>query len=61
MGYKYSVTETQSFRRDPAWVNRFGERIILQLPEAMGNPPPQFGDGNRIDLSLYPLDCLAAV
>ncbi len=55
----------------PYWGNRevvdyFGEVMILQTPEDMGDPPAdgdghytyliQFMDGNRIDLSFYPLE-----
>ncbi len=65
----YIVTDVASFRDDPDWIKRFGELMILQLPEAMDDPPPQndggfaylmqFADGNRIDLQLFPLDKLA--
>jgi aminoglycoside 6-adenylyltransferase len=61
----YLVTEVDSFKHDPAWIKRFGELMILQMPEAMNDPPPlqdghfaylmQFTDGNRIDLTLFPL------
>jgi aminoglycoside 6-adenylyltransferase len=61
----YLVTDVASFRDDPAWIERFGELMILQTPEAMGDPPPvgdgrfsylmQFTDGNRIDLTLFPV------
>src|SRR5581483_10058681 len=61
----YFVTNVDSFRNDRTWINRFGELMILQLPEAMEEPPPvndgrfvylmQFTDGNRIDLTLYPV------
>jgi aminoglycoside 6-adenylyltransferase len=61
----YLVTDVDSFKDDPAWINRFGEIMILQEPEAMGDPPPandgryvylmQFTDGHRIDLTLYPV------
>ncbi|HSF81233.1 MAG TPA: aminoglycoside 6-adenylyltransferase [Anaerolineales bacterium] len=61
----YIVTEVESFKQDPAWIKYFGEMLILQLPDDMHDPPPsdgasyaylmQFADGNRIDLSLYPL------
>jgi aminoglycoside 6-adenylyltransferase len=62
----YIVTEVGSFSADPAWIDRFGERMILQMPDAMQDPPPgpdnggftylmQFMDGNRIDLNLFPL------
>lgn len=61
----YFVTEINSFTRDHTWIERFGELMILQMPETMQDPPPmddghfaylmQFTDGNRIDLSLFPL------
>jgi aminoglycoside 6-adenylyltransferase len=66
----YIVTEKASFLADPGWIKVFGELMILQLPDEMSDPPPdpdtrdyyaylmQFADGNRIDLSLFPLDRL---
>jgi aminoglycoside 6-adenylyltransferase len=61
----YLVTDIDSFRDDHTWIDRFGEIMILQMPEAMGDPPPvndgrfsylmQFTDGNRIDLTLFPV------
>mgnify|MGYP000232474359 CR=1 FL=1 len=40
----YVVRETASFRDDPAWIDRFGERMILQLPDDMAaTPPPRDG------------------
>jgi aminoglycoside 6-adenylyltransferase len=66
--FVYLVTDVASFRRDEHWIDRFGERMILQLPDDMQDPPPdinagfgylmQFSDGNRIDLNLYPVDRL---
>lgn len=60
----YLVTDVSSFRDDWTWINRFGELMILQMPEMMADPPPsndgrfvylmQFTDGNRIDLTLLP-------
>jgi aminoglycoside 6-adenylyltransferase len=65
----YLVTDVAAFKADPTWIDCFGERMILQLPDDMVDPPPepgfhyaylmQFADGNRIDLSLYPLDRLS--
>jgi aminoglycoside 6-adenylyltransferase len=63
----YLVTEKESFLADPGWIKVFGELMILQLPDEMSDPPPegrglsyaylmQFADGNRIDLSLFPVD-----
>lgn len=61
----YVVTELDSFLADPAWIDCFGPRLILQLPDDMEDPPParhaqytyliQFTDGNRLDLTLFPL------
>jgi aminoglycoside 6-adenylyltransferase len=63
----YIVTEKETFLADPGWIKLFGDLMILQLPDEMSDPPPnpddkdsygylmQFADGNRIDLSLYPL------
>ena len=61
----YVVTDVDSFKNDPHWIDRFGERMILQLPDEMEDPPPEPGDsyayliqlvdGNRIDLSLFPV------
>src|ERR1051325_6799914 len=57
----YVVTDVASFRQDQEWIKRFGEMMILQLPDDMQDPPPsddgsfaylmQFMDGNRIDLT----------
>jgi aminoglycoside 6-adenylyltransferase len=61
----YVVTEVSSFKSDPNWIDVFGELMIMQLPDDMEDLPPsdddryaylmQFADGNRIDLTLYPL------
>ncbi|MCE5207905.1 MAG: aminoglycoside 6-adenylyltransferase [Chloroflexi bacterium] len=62
----YLVKDPASFRADPAWIDRFGERMILQMPDDMGDQAPdphdryaclmQFMDGNRIDLTIFPAD-----
>jgi aminoglycoside 6-adenylyltransferase len=64
----YLVTEATSFHHDFDWLERFGEIMILQLPDDMQDPPRspnegfaylmQFADGNRIDLSIWPTDRL---
>ncbi|MCF3107998.1 aminoglycoside 6-adenylyltransferase [Niabella sp. CC-SYL272] len=66
----YVVNELFSFLQDHSWVDVFGERMMMQLPEAMELYPPapelegafsyllQFKDGNRIDLILVPLERL---
>jgi aminoglycoside 6-adenylyltransferase len=61
----YLVTAIAPFVDDPTWIGRFGELMILQTPETMRDPPPrndgsfaylmQFTDGNRIDLTLFPV------
>jgi aminoglycoside 6-adenylyltransferase len=60
----YLVTEVEPFTNDHTWIHRFGELMILQMPETMQDPPAQndgsfpylmqFTDGNRIDLTLFP-------
>lgn len=67
----YIVTDPAPFRHNLEWIRRFGELMILQLPEEMDEPPPaqngsyiylmQFADGNRIDLTIYPLDRLGVM
>ncbi|PHN01515.1 aminoglycoside adenylyltransferase [Flavilitoribacter nigricans DSM 23189 = NBRC 102662] len=61
----YLVNELCTLIADHRWIDRFGERLILQMPEAMELLPPAndgtfpflmlFTDGNRIDLTLIPL------
>ncbi len=62
----YIVTDVSSFTADHAWVDLFGERTIMQLPDEMTAVPSeprarfaylmQFADGNRIDLTLVPVE-----
>lgn len=67
----FVVTALDSFVSDHSWVDIFGERVMMQLPDAMhyvgiepGYTPVSFGylmqfkDGNRIDLTLFPIDKL---
>jgi aminoglycoside 6-adenylyltransferase len=64
----YFVNGIDSFKAAPNWITHFGKMMILQLPDDMADPPPdnpisyaylmQFADGNRIDLTLYPIDKL---
>jgi len=66
----YAVTDMDAFIQDLTWIDVFGERMILQLPEDMELYPPaeelkgaysylmQFSDGNRIDLTLVPAERL---
>ncbi len=65
----YVVTDIAPFKHNYTWLERFGELMIMQMPEDMQDPPPsedgcfvylmQFMDGNRIDLTLFPLAKLA--
>lgn len=65
----YLVTEVTPFVGDAHWIDRFGERMVMQEPELMDNPAHdirdsyawlmQFMDGNRIDLTLFPIRRLA--
>ena len=65
----YIVTDVAAIRTQTDWIGRFGELMILQLPDEMADPPPngtssfaylmQFTDGNRIDLTLFPVNKLA--
>lgn len=67
----YLVTDVAPFVNDPRWIDRFGERMILQTPSLMADPPPepgdhftylmQFADGNRIDLTLIPVEQVSAL
>jgi aminoglycoside 6-adenylyltransferase len=60
----YLVADVAPFRNNLAWIERFGELMIMQMPEEMDDPPGsndggfaylmQFADGNRIDLGIYP-------
>ncbi len=62
----YVVSETVSFINDPGWIDCFGERLIVQTPQTMSIPDPSFDnyfsylmlflDGNRIDLTLIPIE-----
>jgi aminoglycoside 6-adenylyltransferase len=68
----YLVNEIETFLNDPAWIDIFGERLILQMPETMFLQEPLhkdivafhylmlFKDGSRIDLCLFPLEKLQA-
>ncbi len=61
----YLVADSAPFARNMDWIKRFGELMILQTPEDMGDPPGkrdgsygylmQFQDGSRIDLGIVPL------
>jgi len=62
----YVVTDVKPFWHNLEWIQRFGEMMILQLPDEMEGVEPspngdfgylmQFMDGNRIDLTIFPVD-----
>ena len=62
----YAVREMGSFIDDPHWIDRFGDRVIMQTrSDQLDSQPPytdwyiylcQFIDGNRIDLTLVPAE-----
>ncbi len=62
----YIVNDLAPFVKDHKWVQCFGELLIMQMPDTMGDQPHsaedhfaylmQFEDGTRIDLSLYTLE-----
>ncbi|MGJ1267148.1 aminoglycoside 6-adenylyltransferase [Sphingobacterium spiritivorum] len=69
----FIVNELDSFRKDHTWIDTFGERIIMQLPDAMTYITDEsgqaaesfaylmlFADFNRIDLTLFPVPGLDA-
>jgi aminoglycoside 6-adenylyltransferase len=62
----YIVKDINTFTSDHNWVDLLGDRLMMQMPEDKVIPPAvndgryiylmQFKDGNRIDLSLIPLE-----
>lgn len=64
----YVVKDIRSFTSNHNWIRRFGEIMIVQMPEEMSLIPAdedgkfpylmQFMDGNRIDLTLVPVDLI---
>lgn len=65
------VRDVEPFCGDMRIPQFFGDLMILQTPEDMGDPEPnrdgsyaylmQFLDGNRIDLSFHPLERIAEI
>jgi aminoglycoside 6-adenylyltransferase len=64
----YVVTEMARFVHNLTWIERFGAMMVMQLPDEMEGEDDksqisygylmQFADGNRIDLTIYPLSRL---
>lgn len=65
----YVVEEFETFTADKNWVDVFGDRLMLQMPEAMRYPSGGghfnwmmlFTDGNRLDLTLIPIQKLELI
>lgn len=65
----YVVKDVAPFKHNQEFVKQFGELMILQRPNDMNDTPHndsdpyaflmQFADGNRIDLTLFPVAKLA--
>ena len=59
----YVVDDFDTFIADKSWIDIFGDRFILQMPETMRYPSGEghfnwmmlFTDGNRLDLTLIPI------
>ncbi|NEN84819.1 aminoglycoside 6-adenylyltransferase [Paenibacillus elgii] len=62
----YFVTDMDSFKANDEWLTSFGKRAMMQKPEAMELFPSELGnwfsyiilfeDGNKLDLTLIPLN-----
>lgn len=65
----YIVQDFDTFKADYGWLDVFGKRLIMQMPEAMRDPSGAghfnwmmlFEDGNRLDLTLIPADRLELI
>lgn len=65
----YVVRDVEPFVRDRSWIGKFGDVLIMQTPDESAILPPEggragfaflmlFTDGNRIDLTFWPIDRL---
>lgn len=62
----YFVTDIDSFKKNDQWLDIFGERLMMQKPEDMELFPSELGnwfsylilfaDGNKVDLTLIPIN-----
>ncbi|MFF2158665.1 aminoglycoside 6-adenylyltransferase [Paenibacillus chitinolyticus] len=62
----YFVTDMDSFKENDQWLETFGNRVMLQKPEDMELFPSELGnwfsylilfeDGNKVDLTLIPIN-----
>ncbi|AQQ53464.1 aminoglycoside 6-adenylyltransferase [Planococcus lenghuensis] len=69
----YAVTDIESFRQNPAWIDRFGSRTMMQEPDQLDHARGWktdmersymylmlFDDGNRLDLRLLAVSAAPA-
>ncbi len=62
----FFVTDMEPYKTNDHWLDSFGRRLMMQKPEDMELFPPELGnwfsylilfeDGNKLDLTLIPLD-----
>lgn len=62
----YFVTDIDSFKENDEWLRVFGKMLMMQKPEDMELFPPELGnwfsylmlfeDGNKVDLTLIPIN-----
>lgn len=65
----YVVKDFDTFTADHSWIDVFSERLMLQMPEAMRYPSGEghfnwmmlLVDGNRIDMTLIPIQKLELI
>jgi aminoglycoside 6-adenylyltransferase len=67
----YFVEDAAPLARNAEWIKRFGDMMILQTPDDMGDAPSepgrgyaylmQFMDGNRIDLTIAPFPMIGEI
>ena len=65
----YVVRDVDVFTADHSWIDVFGKRLMLQMPEAMRDPSGKghfnwmllLDDGNRIDITLIPIQNMKLV
>lgn len=54
-GIAYIVTDVAPFRRNLDWIQRFGERVTLQMPDEMDDLPFALGSWQSNLLRFLPL------
>ena len=49
----YFVTDVAPFKNNYDWIKRFGELMIMQLPDDMDDPPPGNNDGFALSHAVH--------